>query len=77
MNTVGNAFGSSAQSIEKYISDLKTGWATILGSAGIAFIVALIYMVVLRYFAGLLTWISIIAYFACIIALAVLLLKRG
>lgn len=59
------------------MSDLKTAWATILGSVGIAFVVAMLYMVLLRYFSGLLTWLSIIAYFACLLALAALILNKG
>lgn len=44
---------------------------------GFAFIVALAYMVIIRYFAGLITWLSIIVFFASIIILAILLLKKG
>jgi hypothetical protein len=44
---------------------------------GIAFVVAMIYMVVLRYFAGLVTWLTIIAYFICLIVLGILLISKG
>lgn len=77
LSNVGSAFGTESQNIEKYIADVKVAWGTILGSMGFAFIVALVYMVVIRYFAGLITWLSIIAFFASIIILAILLLNKG
>lgn len=49
----------------------------ILGSVGIAFVIAFIYMVLLRYCSGLITWLSIIIFFAGMIALAILLLQKG
>lgn len=77
LDKVGSALGSSTTDLEKYISDLKTAWATILGSVGAAFIIALIYMIVLRYCSGLITWLSILLFFAGIIAFAILLLQKG
>lgn len=56
---------------------MKTAWGMILGSVGIGFVIAFVYMVLLRYCSGVLTWLSIIAYFAGIIALAILLLDKG
>lgn len=78
LTKIGDAFGASDTSnLEKYISDIKTAWGIILGSVGIAFVIAFVYMVVLRYCSGLITWLSIFIYFAAIIALAILLLKKG
>ncbi|KAL4485826.1 hypothetical protein ABPG72_012366 [Tetrahymena utriculariae] len=78
MQQIGDAFGASnTTNLERYISDVKTAWGMILGSVGIAFVIAFIYMVILRFCSGLVIWLTIIAYFAIITAFAIVLLVRG
>ncbi|EAR87511.1 plasma-membrane choline transporter (macronuclear) [Tetrahymena thermophila SB210] len=78
MGQIGDAFGASGTTnLERYISDIKTAWGMILGSVGIAFVIAFVYMVILRYCSGLITWLTIIAYFAIITAFAIILLVKG
>lgn len=55
------------------MNDLKVAYPVILGSFFLAFILGLIYMLFVRYFAGLIVWIAIIGYFVVVLLLAIFL----
>jgi uncharacterized membrane protein YagU involved in acid resistance len=63
--------GSS--NLGKYFSDVKNSWKVILGMTFMAFFIGLVYMVIMRYFSGVLLWLAILGYFAAIVLLAVYL----
>lgn len=44
--------------------DLKTAWKIILASFSVAIVVSLVYITLLRWIAGIMTWLSIIALLA-------------
>lgn len=58
-----------AQDLEKYFADIRTAWGIIFASAGISLLVGLVYMIVMRYMSGCMTWSAIILYFAGLVAL--------
>jgi ABC-type bacteriocin/lantibiotic exporter with double-glycine peptidase domain len=49
----------------EWASDVQKTWQAILGSCGIALGVGFVYMILMRYFSGLLTWLAILLYFTC------------
>ena len=53
----------------KWMDDLKNAWPVILGSFGIAFALAIVYMIFIRIFSGLIVWICILGYFVALLAL--------
>jgi len=59
----------SLDDLENWISDLRTCWGVIAGMIGLAFVLGFIYMIFVRYCAGIFTWISILG---CIVLFAVL-----
>lgn len=63
--------------LTQYISDLKVTYPIIIASLGIAFVVAFIYMLLMRYFSGFFTWLVILAYFALVIALGYLFYNKS
>jgi len=52
----------NANMLEEWISDIKTTWQVIAVSVGVAFVIGLVYMVLMRYCSGVLTWLAIIAF---------------
>lgn len=59
--------------VENYLSDIYATWQVILGSAGFAFIVSLVYMVILYCCVGVLIWLTILLFFVIMVGAAVLL----
>lgn len=60
-----------------WVSDLNTAKYMILGSFFIAFVLGLIYMVLVRYLAGIIVWISILLYFVALIILGAYCYKKS
>jgi hypothetical protein len=60
-----------------WVSDLDTAKYMILGSFFIAFFLGLFYMIFVRYFAGLIVWLSILVYFVALAILAAYLYDRS
>jgi len=54
----------NSEVLEQWVSDIRQTWPVILGSIGAAFLIGLIYMILLRYCSGVLTWLAIIAFIA-------------
>jgi hypothetical protein len=63
-------FGSVSSTIldsdvlENWVSDIRETWPVIAVSIGVAFIIGFVYMILLRYCSGVLTWLAIIAFIA-------------
>lgn len=55
--------------LNSWINDLKVSWKVIVGSFFIAFALGVLYMMLVRYTAGLLVWIFILLYFICLAVL--------
>lgn len=56
--------------------DLKTAWKIILASFSVAIVVSLLYITLLRWIAGIMTWLSIIALLALTITASIFSYKR-
>ncbi|KAL4485812.1 hypothetical protein ABPG72_012352 [Tetrahymena utriculariae] len=67
----------NSSTLTNWINDISNAKNVIAGSVGIAFGIGLIYMIFLRFFAGLIVWIAILAYFAGIIILGYLSYKKS
>jgi len=52
----------NANMFEEWISDIKTTWQVIAVSVAVAFVIGLVYMVLMRYCSGVLTWLAIVAF---------------
>ena len=63
--------------IEEYMTDLKTVWPIFFACLGIAFAIGFLYMILLRWCSGIMTWLAIIAYLAVLIYLGVLFWNKG
>jgi hypothetical protein len=63
----GNLFNNDI--LEQWFADVKTAWPVIAVSVAVAFVIGLIYMVLLRYCTGVLTWLAI---FGFILGMAIL-----
>lgn len=63
--------------LETYFSDVKTCWYVILITVGVALIISYIYMIVVRYCAGVFVWLTIFAYLALLILLAYWCWSKG
>lgn len=50
--------------LEQWISDIRETWPVIAISIAVAFVIGFIYMVLLRYCSGVLTWFAILAFIA-------------
>lgn len=48
--------------LEQWVSDLRTTWPVIAVSLGVAFVLGLVYMILLRFCSGILTWGAILAF---------------
>jgi len=66
-----------ATNLQEYFSDLKDASGIILASAGIAFIIGLFYMVIMRYISGCLTWTAILLYFVALLLLGAYFLEKS
>lgn len=55
---------SSTQLLQTWIGDVSNSWKVFLIALGCAFIVGFIYLIFMRFCAGVLTWFAIIAFFA-------------
>ena len=53
-----------------HINDLQASWKVILAAFFIAFFFGLVYMLMVRYFAGFMVWLFILLYFAVVAVLA-------
>jgi hypothetical protein len=66
----GTKFASAANTVlntdvlEQWISDIRETWPVIAVSIAVAFVIGFIYMVLLRYCSGVLTWFAILAFIA-------------
>lgn len=65
------------EKIQKWVDGVYNAKYIILAAFFIAFVIGLVYMVVVRYFAGILVWITIILFVALEIALAAYCLNRS
>jgi len=54
----------SSDVLEQWVSDIRETWPVIAGSIGAAFIIGFIYMILLRYCSGVLTWLAILGFIA-------------
>eukprot|EP00828_Plagiopyla_frontata_P009593 TRINITY_DN1495_c0_g1_i2.p1 TRINITY_DN1495_c0_g1~~TRINITY_DN1495_c0_g1_i2.p1 ORF type:complete len:641 (+),score=63.83 TRINITY_DN1495_c0_g1_i2:43-1923(+) len=63
-STINNAIEGSLKTLQKWASDIEVTWEIILATAGFALIVGFIYMYLLRYCVGCMTWGAILMYFA-------------
>lgn len=54
----------NANMFEEWISDIKTTWPVIAIAVACSFVIGLVYMVLMRYCSGVLTWLAILAYIA-------------
>jgi len=52
----------NAAIFQKWITDIKSTWQVIAVSVGVAFIIGLVYMILMKYCSGVLTWIAILAF---------------
>lgn len=52
---------------QQWVADVRLTYKIIFASAGIAFAIGLFYMLIMRYFAGLLTWTAIFLYFVGVV----------
>lgn len=66
-----------SSTLQNWINDINVSKGIIGASVGIAFGLGLVYMLLLRIFAGLLVWLAIIGYFAGIIILGILCYKKS
>jgi len=48
--------------LEQWVSDIRSTWQVIACSLGVAFIIGFVYMVLMRYCSGVLTWVAILAF---------------
>jgi len=48
--------------LEQWISDIRQTWQVLVASFGVAFLLGLVYMVLLKYCSGVLTWAAILAF---------------
>jgi len=55
---------NGSDALEQWISDIQQTWPVIAVSIGVAFIIGFVYMVFLRYFSGILTWLAILTFIA-------------
>jgi len=61
-------FGGAADTVfnsdmlEQWISDIRQTWQVLVASFGVAFLLGLVYMVLLKYCSGVLTWTAILAF---------------
>lgn len=65
------------EKIQKWVDGVYNAKYIILASFFIAFVIGLIYMMVVRYFAGIIVWITIIVFIALEVALAAYCLNRS
>lgn len=63
--------------LEEWFSDVKACWTIILASAGFAFVFGIMYMLLVRYCAKIIVWLSIFAYLACLTGLGFLCYWKG
>lgn len=66
---------SAISLVNSYISDLRISWRYLIYIALIAFGIALVSMILIRYFAGIFVWLSILLFIGCFVALGVLALN--
>lgn len=66
---------SAISLVNSYISDLRISWRYLVYVALIAFGIALLSMILIRYMAGIFVWLSILIFIGCFIALGVIALK--
>jgi len=59
------------EELQKWIGDVYTAWGAIFMVAGMALGFAILYMVVMRYFVGLMVWLSILLTAATLLLLAI------
>ena len=62
---------SSASVVSDAISDIKLTWKYMIYIAIIALVIALISMVIIRYFAGVFVWLTLLIFIGCFFALAI------
>ena len=61
--------GSEAEKVGQYLSDLYTAWKVLLIAAGMSFVLAFAYMLLLRCCAKLLVWVTLIGFLGLFAAL--------
>lgn len=66
---------SAISLVNSYISDLRISWRYLIYIALIAFGIALVSMILIRYLAGIFVWLSILIFIGSFVALGVLALK--
>lgn len=66
---------SAISLVNGYISDLRNSWKYFAYVALIAFGIALLSMLLIRYLAGIFVWISILIFIGCFVALGVIALR--
>jgi hypothetical protein len=62
---------SSASVVSDAVSDIKLTWKYMIYIALIALGISLISMVIIRYFAGVFVWLTLLIFIGCFFALAV------
>ena len=66
---------SAISLVNSYISDLKISWKYLVYVALIAFGIALLSMILIRYLAGIFVWLSILIFIGSFVALGVIALN--
>lgn len=64
-----SSYLSSSSIVQEWVSDMSLTWPLLFAVLGIAFVIGFIFMIIMRYFSGIITWLMIWSY---VIALAVL-----
>lgn len=77
MSSVNINAGLNMGTLEKWLNDIKSTWEIILASVGFALVVGFVYMLVLRCFAGILTWIAIVVYHLALILLGYFFYRKA
>ena len=67
----------NSEAVMKWVDSVKATWVVILISFLIAFFVGCFYMVIVRYFAGVVVWVSILAYIVLLALLGVYFNKKA
>lgn len=65
-SVINDAVDSGLKTLQKWASDVSLTWEIILATAGFALVIGFIYMFLLRYCVGCMTWGAILLYFALI-----------
>ncbi|KAI9143407.1 plasma-membrane choline transporter-domain-containing protein [Paraphysoderma sedebokerense] len=68
---VSSLISNSRDTVQKVMSDLNTSWPYILAGVGASLVVCLIWMILLRFIAGFITWVTLLLSEAAVCGLAV------